>query len=498
MDLQTAGIEYDSEKKILDRGLLLRGMTFRDVLNLGIHPLNGTPSKFSERSKGRWGTFLEERFFAYKANSNPEPDFEDAGVELKTTCIDYRSKGPTAGERLVLTMISFTEAMPDSLYDSHLWRKCRRMLLVWYKRDKNIAPIDQRIKYVVLFTPPAKDLKIIEEDYRLIAGLIQAGRADELSEGTTTYLGACTKGQTAAKSLRPQEFYAPGKFAKRRAFSFKQPYMNYVLHHYVLGAEEPESIIDDPRKLGQKTLVQYVTDTINRYIGKTDRELAEMLGFEYTGDKAQWTKIAYRLLGIKGERAAEFEKAGIRVRTLRGEPGMKRMDKHVPILNIDFNSLAAETDWETSELRTYLDNMSFLFVAFEKTGTEKDAECVLKGCALVHVEENVLDGPIMTCWKRTVACLQRGVKIYPTYTKSGKFRRFENDLPAYTDKLVAHVRPRAKKSAYILEDGIARGNVERDAEQLPDGRWMTRQAFWLNKDYVLKRVMGKINERKRA
>ena len=265
--------------------------------------------------------------------------------------------------------------------------------------------------------------------------------------------------------------------------------MNYVLHHYILGAEEPESIIDDPRKLGQRTLVQYVIDTINKHIGKTDRELAEMLGFKYTGDKAQWTKIAYRLLGIKGERAAEFEKAGIRVRTLRGEPGMQTMKEHVPVLNIDFGSLATETDWETSALRAYLDNMSFLFVAFEKTNNRKNAEYRLRGCALIHVEEDELDGPIMTCWERTVACLLRGVNIYPTYTKADKFRRFENDLPAYTDRLIAHVRPRAKQAAYMLEYGVKIGNVERDAEPLPDGRWMTRQAFWLNKDYVLEHVM---------
>lgn len=476
--------EYHSPEQVYWRGKQLEGMTFRDVLDLGV-VADGVEREYnSRRYKGGMGNLLEERYFGYRANSDREPDFAEAGVELKATCIDRRKNGTdAAGERLVLTMIPYDEEAPESLYDSHLWHKCRRMLLVWYRRDKSIDPYDQRIEHVLLFTPPAEDLRVMEADYALITGLVRTGRADELSESLTTYLGACTKGATAAKSMREQTYYAPGRLARSRAFSLKQSYMNYVLHHYVMGAPEAEHVVADPRELERRTLVEYVTDRINAHIGESDRELCRMLDLEYTGNKAQWTTIAYRLLGIRGDRAAEFEKAGIRVRTLRPEPNGKSLKESAPITNIDFLRLASEQDWNDSELRGLLSDIRYLFVVFQKDGNRT----VLRGCKVWGMPERDLDGPVRECWERTRDAVVRGVKLTRKVSTNGKVS-YSNDFPKISDDIVAHVRPRAAQAAYRLEDGTEFGNIERDAEELPDGRWMTRQAFWLNSSYMLKQI----------
>ena len=143
---QKPTIEYQTPQQFYNRGKQLEGMTFRDVLELGIVPEGVTREYNSRRYKGGMGTLIEERFFGYKANSDREADFAEAGVELKATCIDRRKNGKdAAGERLVLTMIPYDKEAPASLYDSHLWHKCQRMLLVWYRRDKTIDPYDQRI-----------------------------------------------------------------------------------------------------------------------------------------------------------------------------------------------------------------------------------------------------------------------------------------------------------------------------------------------------------------
>ena len=47
---------------------------------------------------------------------------------------------------------------------------------------------------------------MVTSDYRKIVDKIIAGKAHELSESDTLYLGACTKGATAEKSLRPQYY----------------------------------------------------------------------------------------------------------------------------------------------------------------------------------------------------------------------------------------------------------------------------------------------------
>lgn len=179
----------------------LDGMTFRDILELGIAPEGeSAPKDFgSKKYKGGMGTLIEERYFGYKANSDDRPDFPEAGVELKATCFDVLKNGrKSAGERLVLTMIPYDRPVSLDYDNSHLKTKLSNILLIYYGRDRSIDKYDQRIERAVMVRLPEKDMKIIRADYEKIISYIQDGRADELSEGMTTYLGACTKGATEA------------------------------------------------------------------------------------------------------------------------------------------------------------------------------------------------------------------------------------------------------------------------------------------------------------
>src|SRR5690606_7870935 len=74
---------------------------------------------------------------------------------------------------------------------------------------------------------PNEDLRIIKKDWELINQKIKEGKAHELSEGDTFYLGACTKGSTALKSFRNQPFN--DEQAKQRAYSLKQGYVNHII-----------------------------------------------------------------------------------------------------------------------------------------------------------------------------------------------------------------------------------------------------------------------------
>ncbi len=468
----------------------LDGMSFRDILSLGIAPEGQVaPKDFgSKRYKGGMGNLIEERYFGYKSNNDDRPDFPEAGVELKATCFDTRKDGrKSAGERLVLTMIPYDRPVSAEYDRSHLKSKLSNILLIYYGRDRSIDKYDQRIERAVLVRLPEDDMKIIRADYEKIISYVQDGRADELSEGMTTYLGACTKGASEATMwadqyyayLNPKTGEPEYRLAKRRAFSLKRSYMDYVLHTYVLGAPRVgEAIVRGNQAAND--FEQYVTGLIKRHYGETDRQIAEQYNVEYTGNKAQWTTLVYRMLGVKGNMAEEFVKAGITVRVARVMLG-GHLKESMSFAPFEFKELVLES-WETSPFHVYLETSRFFFVLFRMCS---DGEYRLDRCLFWSMPEKVIEGPAKACWEDARRVIREGVILKKKIDSKGKVT-FSNNLPGGLDNPVVHVRPHAKKAAYRFVDGSEIGNVSRDASELPDGRWMTKQSFWFNRSYLEK------------
>lgn len=439
--------------------------------------------------KGGLGNLIEERFFGYKANSESEADFKEAGVELKATPYEKKQNGELrAGERLVLTMIVNDKPVDKDFYTSHLWQKCKLLLLVYYLRDKSLGNnMLYRVDYVKLFTPTAVDLAIIEQDYKAIIEKIQSGKAHELSESDTLYLGACTKGSTAEKSTVPQ-FYPPHIPARRRAFCYKNSYMTHVLNEYIVKDvttyEPEESIITDAGVLADRTFQEYITDKIRQFVGKTDRQLCEMFGREYNNNKSQWVDLAYRMLGIRSNKAEEFVKANIVVKAIRLEENGK-MVENSPLPAFKYKELLTE-EWEDSTLYNYFEETKFLFVVYKSNGSEY----VLKGSQFWNMPfedfEEVHEG-----WQKIVDVIRDGVVLTPTQTKHGIV--IKNNFPKKADNRIIHIRPHAQKRYFKFEDGTILGDgTEAHANELPDGRWMPNHSFWLNNDYIVSQLKDEL------
>lgn len=479
-------VSLDDPASLLDYAKKLEGHTFREVLELGIYPdgVSADVQYDNVSFKGGMGNLLEERYFGYRANSDSRADFADAGIELKTTCFDRKKSGRVkAGERLVLGMIAYDESIEAPFDESHLWGKNQKILLIYYERNRDVDKYDQVITDVIIFTPPEEDLAIIREDYETLQEYVMAGRADELSESLTRYLGACTKGSTAAKSLRDQLVYAPGKLAKSRAWCYKNSYMTYVLNNYILEDGGGESIVKDLAQLRSIGFDELVMSLLEPYLGMTDKEICEQLGVEYTGNKAQWTTLVYRMLGIRGKHASEFEKANVSVRTVRIEEAQK-VEQNMSLNTFSFVELAEE-EWESAPLHLYFEETRFFFVAFQK---EPDG-IRLKGARFWSMPEKDIEGPLKECWEKARARAREGVDLIVVLDKTGK-PVINNNLPKAKENAVAHVRPHAGRAAYRLADGTEIGNVARDADMLPDGQWMTKQSFWLNSGYIYSIVEG--------
>ena len=469
----------------------LIGKTFNDVLNdytkyesellISEEKEEYAENHENKKRKGGLGDLIEECYFHYKCNNDSRPDFPDAGVELKVTPYKInKNKTLSAKERLIITMIDYFKVVEENFEDSHLWNKSQLILLIYYLYSKDIENrLDYKINYAKLFTPPKEDLEIIKNDFKIIVDKIKAGKAHELSEGDTMYLGAATK-SASSSDRRGQPF--SNILAKPRAFSFKTSYMTYVLNNFIVPNKTTyEPIIKDASELKFNTFEEIIINKINSYAGKTDEELCKIFNREYNENKAQWIDLAYRMLGIKSNKAEEFEKANITVKALRIESKDKIVESS-PLPTFKFKDLVEET-WEESKLFNYLDQQKFLFVVYKKDGDKY----VLKGAQLWNIPYADLNTTVREGWENIRNVIIDGVKFTPKTDKNGKVI-IKNTLPKKSANKIIHIRSHSKKSAYRFEDGTEIGNVSRDANELPDGRYMTNQSFWLNNTYVLSQL----------
>lgn len=466
----------------------LKGKTFNDVYDDDELFLIDSPAESqiykqsyeNRKRKGGLGEIIEERYFHYKTNNDTRPDFPEANLELKVT--PYRvNKNQTlsAKERLIISMISYFNIVDTNLYSSNAWEKLENILLIYYKWDSDIKDrLDYIIDYIYLYTPNKEDLKIIENDFEIIRNKVKAGKAHELSESDTMYLGAATK-SSDSKKRTPQPFSK--EEAKPRAFSLKGSYMTYLLRNYITKEAEKEDKIIKDKKI--KDFEEYVMSKLNKYIGEKDTDLFnEFFAGEKVNSKDKYSRLAYKILGVRTKKAEEFEKANIVVRSIRVEENNKIIES-MSFPNFVIKELIKE-DWEESEIYHFFSETKFLFIIYKKKG----ANYYLSESKFWNMPVEDIDTTLKNEWTRAQDIFIKGVELIPKETKAGVI--VNNNLPKKSNTETLHVRTHASKSAYSIA-GVKYGNgkLGSDTDELPNGDLMTKQCFWLNNDYVLKQII---------
>lgn len=445
------GTQYRTKEDVLKRAHEAIGIP------LGVIDQTGRLST----GKGGIGTMLEESWFGYSPNGESLPDFPEAGVELKVTPYVRTEKGIRAKERLVCNIINYMTEYDKTFEKSDFWHKCETMLIMSYEHRYDVPKEAYTIDRAVLFSFPYEDLLIIEQDWQKIIAKIRAGQAHLLSEGDTLYLAACTKGANAS-SVRPQPF-SPIP-AKQRAYSLKASYMTHILNKYIFGDAEDPNIIKHPSILERYTLEGYITERVQRYYGMTQRELKEHFSISHEPKNLNEILLA-RMLGVTGRIAhtAEFKKAGIVPKTIRVQK-TGRIKESMSFPTFRFTEIIQQ-DWETSDLRCYLEPTKFMFVIFAEN---EYGEYVFRRIKFWNIPADDLE-EVRRVWQRTVDTISKGVRL----TFDGTCMR--NDLPKQSESHVAHVRPHARDS--------------QDTYPLPDGGSMPKQCFWFNRTYVEKIIL---------
>lgn len=469
MDIEIElGYDKAKPKSIEAYAQKLIGRSFRQVMEDDSNAIREDGTTYgksdvaeTKRNKGNVGQIIEECFFHYSCNSDARADFPEAGVELKVTPYKENKNGTlSAKERLILTMIDYMTVVNEDFETSHFWNKSKLILLIYYLYKQEVKfNLDYRIGYAKLFTPPEQDLKIIKHDYEIIVGKIRAGKAHELSEGDTLYLGAATKSSTS--EVRRKQPYSDIP-AKPRAFTFKNSYMTYVLNNYIIpGRDTYEPIVKDD---SVESFEDYVVNKIGEYAGYSVDELCEKFDVDITKKaKNLGAMLAYRILGIKSNQAEEFEKANIVLKTIRIGSNNK-IKESMSFPTFKFKELVQE-EWDDSTFGNYLRETRFLFVVYKFDENEK---LHLKGAQFWNIPYKDLENDVRQMWERTVQVLKEGLKVEKINGIN------HNNFPKATENRVSHVRPHAQNA--------------KDTYELPDGREYPKQCFWLNNTYILEQI----------
>ena len=445
------------KKSVLDYAKQLKGKTLREVCSSDI-------LKHKYSGKGNFGQVLEKFYFGYEPNSKAEADFFEAGMELKSTPLkrlkngEYRSK-----ERLVLNIINYLEVVNQQFETSDFWKKNATLLLIFYLHQANYDLLDYVIKLVDAWKYPTTDLEIIKKDWRLIKQKIEDGKAHELSEGDTFYLGACTKGANAS-STRNQPF--SNVPAKQRAYSLKQGYVNHIIASISTGAIGIYGkLIPSVAVAKRQTIEEIVISKFKPYYNKTVKQILKKTGVKInTTAKSFYANLTKAILGIELDKEIEeFEKAEIIVKTVRlKENNLPKED--ISFSNFKYQEIINE-EWDESNFKDILEH-KFLFVFFQF----ENAELVLRKVKFWNMPyADILEAERV--WEQTKSIVQKG-KIVREVKNGIRYTNFPNK----TFNPVSHVRPHATNAAdtYPLptKDKLTKANE------------YTKHCFWLNNTYV--------------
>jgi DNA mismatch repair protein MutH len=452
-------MQYNPKDKysVIEYAKLLKGKTLREICNPLILEHNYT-------GKGNFGQIIEKFYFGYDPNSKSEADFFEIGMELKTSPLkqlknsEYRSK-----ERLVLNIINYIEVVNQQFEESDFWKKNANILLIFYLHQSGYDILDYIIKLVEEWNFPNTDLEIIKKDWELIKQKIADGKAHELSEGDTFYLGACTKGANAS-SVRKQPF--SGIPAKQRAYSLKQGYVNHIIATIAdNGTGVYGKLIPSVAVAKRQTIEEIVVSKFKPFYGKTVDQVIAKIGVELnTTAKSFYANLTKAILGIELDKEIEeFEKAEIIVKTVRlKENNLPKED--ISFSNFKYEEIVNEV-WNESNFKDILEH-KFLFVFFQFEGEQ----LVLRKVKFWNMPyADILE--VEKVWAMTKEIVSNG-NIVKEVVGTTRYTNFPNK----SFNSVSHVRPHASNAAdtYPLPK----------KDKLTKAKEYTKHCFWLNNTYV--------------
>ena len=449
------------------KGLL--GKTLRHFVNDGY---------VTRAGKGSLGQMVENIYFLLETNSYPGADFSEAGLELKCTPLRKSKQDEyLIKERLVCNMINYCEVVKDDFEHSHFYLKCQLMLLLFYLHQYNTDNLDLEFIFSVLWKLPEKDLLIIRHDYDVIIDKIKQGKAHELSEGDTMYLGACRKGQKG-DGLVKQPFNLKID-APRRAFSLKMAYMRTVLEYVIKSGKNAVSNVAGAKSelVSTAALKKHSFDDIllsrfRPFLKMPYKKIAKRKDVDISNNpKNKFAIIANAIASSTKcsnvNRSEEFLKAGLTMKTIRIQAN-GNIKESMSFENIDYIEVAECQEWIDSRLYELYSSRFMLVVFKEQTLGKED-----------YILEDVF------FWTMPQADLDWAEKYWDHIKENIQSDHISEEYWwKVADRKKFHVRPKAQKAV--------------DLAPTPNGKMAKKYCYWFNNDYVREIIDNHIKDNSNA
>lgn len=464
--------DLNSASSIVEYGMLLLGRSLKSL-----HP----DAKIF-KGKGGLGNSVEYYHYEYEPNSEAEPDFAEAGLELKCSPLKQLKDGSmVAKERLVLNIINYIEEGTKDFDSSSFWHKNKFLLLMFYLHESGVDPVDMLFKLIRTWKFPDEDLKIIKDDWNTIHSFIMDGKAEELSEGLTFYLAACMKGSKSGLEMRKQPYSEV--LAQQRAYSLKQGYINKIILASYLDSCLNHQLKISPVKLKKlqekyssenivksikvykkgETFEQLIERKMKPFYGKTIVQIGKQLKVQFNCSSKDFAyHVCRSIFGVKSKHIKEFENADVSLKTVALESDRDYVVESMSFPYIRFVDIVNQ-EWEESDWYKLLTS-KFFFVVFRKSPDNKRENMKLEKVFFWNMPYSDL-GIAKNLWNDTKKKVVEGV--------------YDAFITTKTNNSVCHVRPHGTKGQTVMT---------------PQGIRVQPKCFWLNNDYILEIVKSQINK----
>jgi len=474
--------DHADEESIMARARMLKGKT------LGFVSKNSPYEEeaFKKSNKGNIGNFIEKHWFGILNNSNPAPDFEEAGIELKVCPIKRSSGALVTDQRTKICSIDFLKLYEETWESSHVKNKLNKVLFIFYQRKEEHEDLyDKKVLGAALWELSKQDrLDTIVSDWHTAYNVNIHGMSHELSE---TFFDILSTSRTTGgitidgdKDMVKQPNINFETYAKKRAFSLKSSYTKQFWQEYKK-PESFESIVQSLNVSKTKNFEDELMKSFAPYIGKNIGEIAERFEIPIPSSKSAVATIVKKMIGFKSVKSKikEFEQLGILVKTVPIKTSDNSLFESISFPKFLIREFTKE-NWDESTFSEYINRILFVPVSREER----------KG---IDVKDRVLEKPffwsptslqlglIINEWEMYKTQASEKLVIYkkPWDNKKGYVEQITN-LSNEKETKIIHIRPHGQNSKDRDEDNF--------------GTSVIKQSFWLNKKFVKKLVIDSLIE----